>query len=638
MQHRAVFYSSGVAEFERHVAVAAAAASDVEIRVRTDELADLLASLDVRGAVRFAAVPNWESTPPAGLDINPDAAVVELVRRLSGARVEIERAGGTITGTLIGLHEEPRGGAGEAWSERSLVLLEAGAVRRLRFDDVLALRFLDGELRDELERALRRRLESLRPSATTVRFSLAAATGVEAGVRYTLPAAAWKISYRLRARGATLTLAGFAVVDNDSEEDWHELRAAFVRGAPIHFTTDLATARRPHRERIDLVSDSMPGAVEISEGMATLAAAPAGAPRMAKARGAAGAVMAASDSLEFEPATAREVGDFEVFEAPQPLSLQKGRSAAVPLFELELGVARCVLHYRRREHAERPWRTIDFVNDSKLALGRGVCSVTEDDVFAGTCIVPITKPGGRALLPHALETGVRLQLDDEGIRERRLATRLAAGWCTTRTEQRRQLRYRIANRRDQAFDFVLDHELMLAQATATAELQRRDARTQVPVDALLDGAVRFRFSLAAAEELTLAVVETWVRETQLQISTDQQIDWFFDILLRQQGAFADRPELRQCLDARRQLQELRTDLQHAGEEIARLQARQERLRANIGVAGSDELAARWRHELGQLEERLVALEDQRIPELQGRERSLRQSLQAQLAGLQIEDA
>ncbi|MCB9880424.1 MAG: hypothetical protein H6834_01435 [Planctomycetes bacterium] len=655
-EDRATFYSSGVAEFDRAIVVPHGEAKDFRIRVKRDELADLLASFEVRGPVRWVAPPTWDgSGQPPTLTIDPSGALPGLLVQLVGARVELLLADGaaSITGELVGLHDEARGGAGDDWSERYVVVLADGQLRRVALADVSGVQILDEAMQKELDRALRQRIEGLRPSSKTLRFSLTSleSSDADARMRYTIPAAAWKISYRLRLDDGRVELAAFAIVDNDGEEDWDNLRVTVVSGEPISFSTDLAEAKRPTRKTVRLVAKEAFGAVEVEEGMVPLAAAaaPGGAHRkMARMRGArfeevaedaAGAFAmddAASDvHAEFTSASSREVGEFQVFETQELVTIRKGESAAIPLFSLELGETKQVLHYKRSEHAERPWRAIDFVHDGDFALGRGVCTVTEGGVFAGNCIIPALKKGGDALLPHALETGVRVRFEDRGTDDRRVGFVFGNGYLVTRIERTRTVVYRVRNARGAAFTCLLDHELAMHDAELECRLIRDDASEELPIESKLSSGYRLRFDLAPREDMLVQVVERAPIQQTIQLTTSGQIEWFFDVFLVQEQRIADLPELRAILASRRELEATRAHRDEKRREHERLVQRQERLRKNIDAMHRHEQADKWRQDLAASEERLTALEEIDLPGLEEKEQAILQTLDRQIEALSL---
>ena len=122
-----------------------------------------------------------------------------------------------------------------------------------------------------------------------------------------------------------------------------------------------------------------------------------------------------------------ETGDFCIFESATPVSIDARRSAVIPVFQTDLDESSAVLHYRESNHAERPFQSIRFKNTTEHSLGRGVCTVYDETTYVGTCILPATKPDADAMLPHALETSVRVRKKVKPLKNRRVGIRVSEG-------------------------------------------------------------------------------------------------------------------------------------------------------------------------------------------------------------------
>lgn len=348
----------------------------------------------------------------------------------------------------------------------------------------------------------------------------------------------------------------------------------------------------------------------------------------AKSRGAA-----------FDAAEVTETGDFCVYEASTPVSIDSGRSAVLPVFSAALGNSRSVLHYQEKNHATRPYRAVQFVNETDHSLGRGVCTVFEGGVYGGSCILPATKPGDESLLPHALETGVLVRVDRSPMRRRETGLRLSQGVVHRQFHARHELHYRIVSSRDDSNHLVLDHAHTLNQPKLTAEVALAGEPAQ-PLDlgeTLADG-VRLRVEIPPRAKLTVHVVETTVLQSEVTIAGDQKtnMSWVVQNLIRSNGPLADNPTLQACLEMRHELDAKGREIETAEQELTRLEARQERLRQNVAAGGNAQQSAKWLADLASAEDRIVALTEQRLPELQAQQQRLEEKLYETLRQLDVE--
>ncbi|MBI2898156.1 MAG: OmpA family protein [Deltaproteobacteria bacterium] len=64
-------------------------------------------------------------------------------------------------------------------------------------------------------------------------------------VAYAVPTPTWRATYRvvLPERGSTALLQAWALVHNQSDDDWRDVRLSFATGAPLSFAVDLRTPR-----------------------------------------------------------------------------------------------------------------------------------------------------------------------------------------------------------------------------------------------------------------------------------------------------------------------------------------------------------------------------------------------------------
>ena len=662
-QNRVVVYSNGIADFQRCYEIEKGAPRRISIPVRQDHLADVLGSFNVYGNVTLESPPTFRPSNEleGNISIDPQKVLEDLATNLSGAKVRLERPAGPVEGTLVGLHREAEATAGEPIHPKSIVVLADDGLRRCALRDIQAFEFLQEDVQNEIDKALQRNYQRIKPNSTFVELVISAdQDAAEAMVQYTLPAAAWKISYRLRVvDGHATQLQGFAIVDNNTDEDWSDFSVCVVTGEPITFSTDLAQSKSPSRKHVDLVSETALGAVEVEApammSMETIEEAQAAVDRGIMRKRSKSArrdemgrmadyssnqLMSTAGTTDAE---VREVGDFSMFESVTPVTIPAKRSTVIPVFNVEVEDIRPVLHYKHENHPSRPYRSIDFTNRTDLSLGRGVCTVFQEGAYAGSCIMPALKPEENRLLPHALENGMSIHRDDKRERNKVVALRLLRGVCYTSTRQTRETHYHIKNNRDVESTLFLDHDYTLIEPDLEARLKTPAEKTaEQPVDKKLANGVRFQLPIGPHAECVLIVSEQRIADSRVQLVyvSDQvdnfQIKWIEQNLIKTNGPLAGDEGLQNCLQIHQKLEAKQQEIEDALKEIERLAERQERLRKNIKSGGQDELTSRWRSELDEAEQSIKRIEDQQIPALQNEERKLRTQMREALTGLAVE--
>lgn len=651
-QNRATIYSNGIAELSRSYSVSKSKPANISIPVRQQHLADVLASLTVSGDVKIDSPPSYQpaNVDDGNLNITTRDSLVSIAQQLAGAKVNITRGEETISGQLIGLQDHQTGSAGEPFVETFLIILCKGAIHRVAIKEVTTMQFTDPVIQSEIDKALSRRLREIKPNSTFVDLKLSTDTKkTDATVQYTIPAAAWKISYRLiLLENEKVELHGHAIVDNNTDEDWNNFIISVVMGQPITFTSDLADSKTPRRDHVNIVQDTAIGAVEIEEDMEEMVVMAAGGgaadhrfaaragSKMSKSR----SVKAAAPKARIDEATHSESGDFCIFESYHPVSIGARRSASIPVFQTTLGESRTVLHYKRENHQTRPFRSVEFTNSLDHSLGRGVCTVFDQANYAGSCIIPSLKIGQNTLLAHALDTGVKLTPKHKDLISRRMGVRVSEGVVIESHHLQSQTDYHIKNN-SKAIPLILDHAFRLGESNMECHLLRNDQDAETIDSKQLENGRRFEISLLEKDELVISVIETKTRTNKVflvDLDQDQytRTDWLIENLVESNSPLADDPAVKHCIEIQRRMDEINLQIKHAKAEIDRLNKRQERLRKNIKAGGGQQQDQRWRTDLAKSEDAIVQLEDERLSELQEQLTTTRKQLRDALTALSLQ--
>lgn len=655
--NRATIYSAGIADFQRAFQVVSGKPNPISIPVRQEHLGDVLASLMVSGAVTIVSPPSYQpaNQDDGNISIDTDDALVSLATQLVGAEVTIHLGGKTQSGRLVGVQEQEMATGGEPMMEKFLVVQSASGLSQFSIRQVDTLAFDDEAVQAEISKALSRQLREIKPNSTFVDLELATdeaeATAI---IQYTIPAAAWKISYRLvLGDGDLIEFHGHAIVDNNTDEDWKDFVVAVVMGQPISFTTDLAESKIPQRNHVNIVQASALGAVEVEEPMPMpmAMAAPAVESRMlldadlssSSKKTAPGMARKAGrpQSATVETGDVTETGDFCVFESAGPVSIDAHRSAVIPVFQTTLDQSQPVLHFKAENHPERPYRSIRFKNSTEHSLGRGVCTVYDDLTYAGSCILPATKPGGDALLPHALETGVRVRVDRHPHKSKLVALRISEGVVYESHHEQRQLDYLINSSRDEAYTFMIDHDQFLRGGEYEVTLVRDGAEPETLAGEKLKAGVRIEFQLLPREVAKVVVVESKTNQSRVALlrssaSDKMQVDWLTHNLIEANHSLAEEAGVLACLQLQSELDQQQRELGQLDKEVSRLAKRQERLRENIKTGSANQHTARWQNDLASVEDQIVELEETQRQVIETKIAGLRERLFESLKALALE--
>ncbi|MBL0871665.1 MAG: hypothetical protein IBJ18_13930, partial [Phycisphaerales bacterium] len=344
-------------------------------------------------------------------------------------------------------------------------LLTSTGIRSVQIPQIVNFSIADKNLADELNRALAALAESRAERTKTVDVSLASDGGTprQVAMTYVHETPVWKTSYRLvlpdaidpvaKPTGpkpaATGTLQGWAIVENTTDQDWSNVRLSLVSGRPVSFRMDLYEPLYVFRPEIPVptVPGVMPRAYEgglqpAITGRPSSPPAPAATPgdprgmgvesakRMEAKPGAklragtgggansgpggeggdfdASAGLSSADIADYghrAQARAGEVGETFQFELENPVTIERQRSAMIPLLSANID-ARRVSIYNPADRADHPMRGVQITNTSGMQLLPGPLSVVDAGAYTGDAQINQISPGDKRLLAYAVDLDV----------------------------------------------------------------------------------------------------------------------------------------------------------------------------------------------------------------------------------------
>lgn len=449
-------YETGVGYFER---TGPLPPTGVGLPVPVGHLDDALKTLvilDADGAttvsgIRFPSSVSRElGRALAGLPEGNETplSIGQLLEHLEGAAVEIRLERGSLRGRVVDVV------AGEASGiERCApgtvspdapctlrqepavtVLAENGELRRLPVADVVGVRPLDAALRSRLDAALDAVTEG---GSRSRRWLDVAATGGRAlTLGYIAEAPVWRSTYRLVLGDAGRAgLQGWALVHNDTDEAWKQVRLELVNGQPDSFLFPLAAPRYLPRELVapdvelstvpqllDRTADGMLWADDIGEafGVGGLGLSGSGAGGGGRGEGiglgsigtfghGAGAdsssVVSVGSLASLAPAEGAEAGAIFEYVVGVPLDLGPRHSAIVPFLSETLDAERIAWFDTPGAVARA---AVHLTNGTKQTLPAGTLAVFADGGFAGESMLARTKPREERIMRFGNDLDVEL--------------------------------------------------------------------------------------------------------------------------------------------------------------------------------------------------------------------------------------
>jgi len=656
---RLTLYRSGVGSFQRNGRIDGDA--KVQLKFNTDTINDILKSmviLDKGGGVIEGA--SYGSKDPLerrlasfAINVADNPSMAQLINRLRGSAAVLTTSEGPIAGTILSVEDRPEAtpdGKGIV-SQAYVNLIAASGVRSIKLAGVQSFSISDPTLAAELNKALAALAEYREERSKTVEVGFRGTGQREVVISYVHELPIWKATYRLvlpdganakssdeaKTAGSSV-MQGWAIVENTTDEDWNQISLSLVSGRPVSFKMDLYEPLYLARPTVPV--PTIPGVMprmyagasvdqfyglQVSAGSAeagsggekrreSMARAKAGAPApaMSAAPGRPGGVadrkyeladaMSAEDMAGYAAraqANVVEAGEVFQFELESPVTIQRQRSAMLPIIASAIEAQRVSI-YNRQDGSEHPMRGIELTNSTALQLLPGPVSVFDAGVYAGDAQIGHVAPKDKRLLAYAVDLDVVSQTKEEGSSTIR-KVRIVSGVLEQTSTYRRTITYQFANKDAKRARTILIEHPKDGMATLVEPAKPREEtpalyRFALDVDAGKAGEVKVVQEQVQSQTFELLSFDA---RTLMAYSSDGKaskavVDAFREAARRRQLV----------LDAQKKVGEL-------DKERAAIDADQGRLRQNMStIDRNSELYGRYMKKLSEQETRLEKLSEE----------------------------
>ncbi|HTU18862.1 MAG TPA: DUF4139 domain-containing protein [Gemmataceae bacterium] len=614
-----VLFSSGVGYFQREGRVEGKARVDLSFPVQ--DINDLLKSMVIRdldgGSV---STVSYDSNAPiertlksfaVNLTANPSFA--QILDQARGEKVEVvlqqtnATQPGTLNGTLIGCEKKKQAVGGKDAVEVELLNLWcADGMRSLKLPEVQRVRFLNPILDSELKKALETLALSHDTQKKSVSINFLGEGKREVRVSYVVENPIWKTSYRLVLNKDEHKpfLQGWAVVENPTDEDWKDVRMALVSGRPISFQMDLYQplyVPRPVVE-MELFASLRPVAYSgsLNQDHDRLAFGPPALgkipytqqlfdkrakgdgkaralrePQSGAFRGYAGKTKEALDDRMnlaagvSSVASAAKLGDFFQYAIDKPVTLNRQKSALLPIINKDVEGTRVSI-YNERTQAKFPLLGLRFKNTSGLHLMQGPITVFEGSNYAGDARILDLQPNEERLLSYAVDLGTEVNPVPSTDNGKLTHVKAVKGLLHTTTKLRESKTYTIKNRNDQERTVLIEHPV-------------RNNFKLVSTDKPLETAgdvYRFQVKVAPGKTAKQVVAEERIMQQTVQLTNlnDDSIRHFI-----QQTITSDKVKagLQKAMQLRWAMQQTQREIAELERQLNTIRNDQPRLRSNL---------------------------------------------------------
>lgn len=647
-----VLFSSGVGYFEHFGNVQGDGST--ELRFKTEQINDILKSLVLQdldgGKVNVITYPSQDpiaktlASFQVNLSGNPPLA--ELLNQLRGARVSITAQGDRLEGTILGVETKrrPAGEKGEPIEVRVLNVLNGATIRSIALDDVRTIELEDPQLQEELAKALAALAQSRDQDKKPVQIGFTGQGDRRVRLGYVVETPVWKTSYRLLMSddpNAKDGIQGWAIVENQTDNDWKDVQLSLVSGRPISFVQDLYqplyiprpvvmpelyASLRPQQYEAGMEEAKEAdrfGQAEVQmkarRGQAPAAAAPAPAPDFDNAPDFS--MLKATESVA-SVASAAKVGELFQYTVGN-VSLPRQKSAMIPIITDPVELEKLSI-YNQAVLPKNPLTGARLKNTTDKHLLAGPITVYEAGTYAGDAQIDNVPPGQERLLSYGIDLQMLVDATKNTTNSAIQTGRIVKGVLYITRKHVATQDYTAENKSDHQKTLVIEHPIKPGWKLVN---------TEMPVETT-DTLYRFKGAVAPGKSSKLTVTEEIVQDETIAILPADfgQIQFY-----ARQGEIpqAVRDALGKAMQLKQSMTEAQRLVNDRTQQMAQITQEQNRIRENMKTVNQNsEYYNRLLKKLNEQESQIEKLQNDR-DQLQQAFEEHRRELEQYLSNLNV---
>lgn len=585
------------------------------------------------GAVSYnssAPISSRMSEIPFSVDAvsSNGGGISTVLSQLQGAKVAVVSTKGAATGSILTIERKQITVDKETQTTSVLVIAsEAGEISSFDLRDVKSVKLLEDGTRKDVNEFANATASARRLDAKTITVTSQGTGSREMVVSYTIAAPIWKTTYRvvLDQEGKPF-FQGWAIVDNVSEEDWRGVQMSLVSGSPISFIQNLQKPFYRYRPVVPTPSDlqlepqiyepqSGNGGAKIQTSLtnssqeqlpkgtnfaSVLKTAPG-----TRAEGLAGGftvdgssgsentfiadgqevsnfkagilrqtkvsdALTSGNSGVSTAASGAEVGDLFQYNIEQPVTVERNRSALIPIVQAKMDGERVAI-YNEAVRKDRPFSGVLLKNGTGLTLESGSMTVIDGNAYAGEALMERLKPKEQRLISFALDLGTSIKVRNTGDTEPAKVLKIVDGVLQVQYFRTDERTYEVSNQTDRPKVLYVEYPIRDGWEL-TEDSPKPDYSTQ--------RYYRFRLELAGLEDKKLKITVRQPTTESFQLTTLNRND--LQLFFTKGFINAEtREQLEKIIDLRSQTAQIDTTLESLDDEVEQIEADQKRIRENI---------------------------------------------------------
>jgi hypothetical protein len=651
-----VLYSSGVGYFQHDGTVNNR--TQLDLRFNVSQINDILKSLVVQdfGGGKVSTVTYGSRDPVTktlgsfGINLNGNPTLGQILTQVRGEPVEVT-APNPIVGTLLGVEKKTEsfgeGSQHRVIEQEYVTLLTEDGFRSLSLANVQRIKLTNPALNAELHQALAALATNHNAQEKTVSMTFDGTGSRQTRVAYLTETPVWKTTYRLVLdEDKAPYLQGWAIVENQTSQDWRNVKLSLVSGRPISFTMDLYQPLYNPRPLVqpELYANLKPQTYgDAMDELKPMASAPPTRSDMKRERllgkMAQGATSNRANAPAATAAAEMEMGSLEEGVAPMamaedkgelfeyridlPVTLAKHTSALLPIIGQTFQGQKVSL-YNQSVNAKHPLNGYRLKNISALHLTQGPITLFDCGTYAGDARIEDLPPGQDRLISYALDLKTEVEPKLEGGTQELATVSLKKGTMLISRRLVEDRTYLVKNRDAKAKTVLIEQpyraDWKLAEPKEPTERTRDLYRFSVAVDPGKSAMLRVKETLPIQESILL-----------MESGVDQIVHY----LQAKEVSLKVKEALQRVVQLRSKLDDARAQRMRLDQRTAEITAEHARIRENMQrLQQNSDLYNRYVKKLDQQETELEKLRKE-IESLKNTEEEHRRELQSYVMNLDV---
>lgn len=422
--------------------------------------------------------------------------------------------------------------------------------------------------------------------------------------------------------------------------------AGFQTAVAIDVTAGMNTVRRDVSLQIGAVSDAVTVTAEAAPLAPNVSSSGGGARSLGSGRatgnagrqfagsgygpgsgsGTGGGVYRMSGGVA---ARAQELGDLFEYKLTQPITIQKNRSALVPIVQAAIAAEKVSIH-NESAGQQRPLRALWLTNSSGLTLDGGSFSVLDEETFAGEGLFEPIRAGEKRLVSYATDLALTASSKMGSEAQQVTRVKINRGTMTQLSELREKKTYTFRNEDSAARMVIVEHPMR-------GEFKlREDLKPAETTSAYY----RFRVSVPAKETAALTVEESRPNLTAF-VLTNLNSAQMVTFASQKSISKAVEAALRSVLAQKEAVATLASQHAVARAQMDEIFDDQQRLRENLKALKSSAeektLVQRYTKQLDEQETQLGSLRKE-VEALDGKRHAAQEEVDKMIADLSFDEA